>query len=86
MEFYGCPPSGTCYTSRVAVSGGITNASVAQLVEQLTLNQLVLGSNPSRGTFSAENQWVKFVRMVRFDSLDTSVIELPAAPFDVKNT
>jgi hypothetical protein len=27
----------------------ITNASVAQLVEQLTLNQLVLGSNPSRG-------------------------------------
>ncbi len=28
------------------------NASVAQLVEQLTLNQLVLGSNPSRGTFS----------------------------------
>ena len=27
------------------------NASVAQLVEQLTLNQLVLGSNPSRGTF-----------------------------------
>ena len=26
------------------------NASVAQLVEQLTLNQLVLGSSPSRGT------------------------------------
>jgi len=26
------------------------HASVAQLVEQLTLNQLVLGSNPSRGT------------------------------------
>jgi hypothetical protein len=25
-------------------------ASVAQLVEQLTLNQLVLGSSPSRGT------------------------------------
>ncbi len=28
-------------------------ASVAQLVEQLTLNQLVLGSNPSRGTFNS---------------------------------
>jgi hypothetical protein len=27
-------------------------ASVAQLVEQLTLNQLVLGSSPSRGTIS----------------------------------
>ena len=27
-------------------------ASVAQLVEQLTLNQLVLGSSPSRGTTS----------------------------------
>lgn len=26
------------------------NASVAQLVEQKTLNLLVLGSNPSRGT------------------------------------
>ncbi len=32
-------------------------ASVAQLVEQLTLNQLVLGSSPSRGTnFSKENE------------------------------
>jgi hypothetical protein len=28
----------------------VSHASVAQLVEQLTLNQLVLGSNPSRGT------------------------------------
>ena len=28
-------------------------ASVAQLAEQLTLNQLVLGSSPSRGTNSA---------------------------------
>jgi hypothetical protein len=27
-----------------------TVASVAQLVEQLTLNQLVVGSNPPRGT------------------------------------
>ena len=32
-------------------------ASVAQLVEQLTLNQLVLGSSPSRGTtLSQENE------------------------------
>jgi hypothetical protein len=30
--------------------GNIPNASVAQLVEQKTLNLLVLGSNPSRGT------------------------------------
>ena len=30
----------------------ISVASVAQLVEQLTLNQLVLGSSPSRGTTS----------------------------------
>ena len=32
--------------------GHLRNASVAQSVEQLTLNQLVLGSNPSRGTFT----------------------------------
>jgi hypothetical protein len=32
-------------------TGNIPNASVAQLVEQKTLNLLVLGSNPSRGTF-----------------------------------
>src|SRR4051794_666107 len=31
---------------------GQSVASVAQLVEQLTLNQLVLGSSPSRGTTS----------------------------------
>ena len=29
---------------------GLPVASVAQLAEQLTLNQLVLGSSPSRGT------------------------------------
>jgi hypothetical protein len=35
-------------------SGG---ASVAQLAEQLTLNQLVLGSSPSRGTtFPQQNE------------------------------
>ena len=28
-------------------------ASVAQLVEQVTLNHLVLGSSPSRGTFTS---------------------------------
>ena len=39
---------------QVLVSGLV--ASVAQLVEQLTLNQLVLGSSPSRGTnFAEEN-------------------------------
>ena len=32
-------------------------ASVAQLVEQLTLNQLVLGSSPSRGTTSNSHQF-----------------------------
>ena len=36
--------------------GSLQVASVAQLVEQLTLNQLVLGSSPSRGTnFIEEN-------------------------------
>ncbi len=32
------------------LSGG-TNAQIAQLVEQLAFNQLVLGSNPSLRTF-----------------------------------
>jgi hypothetical protein len=61
-KFYGCPPRGSCYTSRVAAIDeafvlfdptALSHASVAQSVEQLTLNQLVLGSNPSRGTSSA---------------------------------
>jgi hypothetical protein len=50
-KFYGCPRTGSCYISLDAVCMTEPNASVAQLVEQLTLNQLVLGSNPSRGTF-----------------------------------
>ena len=41
----------TCYTSFVA--------SVAQLVEQLTLNQLVEGSNPSGGTKVETGTWAK---------------------------
>jgi hypothetical protein len=32
-------------------------ASVAQLVEQLTLNQLVVGSNPPRGTIFSRS-WI----------------------------
>ena len=35
-------------------------ASVAQLVEQLTLNQLVLGSSPSRGTISSSPSHFSF--------------------------
>ena len=35
-------------------------ASVAQLVEQLTLNQLVLGSSPSRGTTSFPHKISQF--------------------------
>ncbi len=39
------------------MAGSNRVASVAQLVEQLTLNQLVLGSSPSRGTnFPKENE------------------------------
>src|SRR5688572_12536131 len=37
----------------VKIKGSCRVASVAQLVEQLTLNQLVLGSSPSRGTISS---------------------------------
>jgi hypothetical protein len=36
--------------SRLIPRRSVANASVAQLVEQLTLNQLVPGSNPGRGT------------------------------------
>src|ERR1035437_5051873 len=42
------PNRGPCW--RPARGAGQLVASVAQLVEQLTLNQLVLGSSPSRGT------------------------------------
>ena len=48
------PPTGFCVFRRVSATtqtlAGERVASVAQLVEQLTLNQLVLGSSPSRGT------------------------------------
>jgi hypothetical protein len=44
----GQPQVGTVKT--VAMDRKQTVASVAQLVEQLTLNQLVVGSNPPRGT------------------------------------
>ena len=50
----------------------ITNASVAQLVEQLTLNQLVLGSNPSRGISKklskAHSLWGFFILFESADS------------------
>src|ERR1035441_1881710 len=42
------PNNGPCW--RLAARASKLVASVAQLVEQLTLNQLVLGSSPSRGT------------------------------------
>jgi hypothetical protein len=54
----GLPPFGTL-TKQLAFEWGAGKitlrflvASVAQLVEQLTLNQLVVGSNPPRGTIS----------------------------------
>ena len=37
-------------------------ASVAQLAEQLTLNQLVPGSSPGRGTKSENMAWVYILR------------------------
>ena len=55
QKFFALPPPRTAlvlHLSATLASKPIrhTHASVAQLVEQLTLNQLVLGSNPSRGT------------------------------------
>ena len=41
-----------CFRADLTRHVGALVASVAQLVEQLTLNQLVLGSSPSRGTIS----------------------------------
>ena len=45
------PPSLAATVLQDIGTQSVSNASVAQSVEQLTLNQLVLGSNPSRGTF-----------------------------------
>ena len=49
----------------------LIHASVAQSVEQLTLNQLVLGSNPSRGTnsLSSNQQRVTYSEEVNFDTI-----------------
>ena len=49
-RFSGCSGKALCALFLHGTVVPLPNASVAQLVEQLTLNQLVLGSNPSRGT------------------------------------
>ena len=38
-----------CFVSKKKYVHHYTNSSVAQLVEQLTVNQLVAGSSPARG-------------------------------------
>ena len=38
-------------TQRGIIFGAVLNGPVAQLAEQLTLNQLVVGSSPTRVTF-----------------------------------
>ncbi len=48
LEF-SCPVFWRC---EISFALPVMAASVAQLVEQLTLNQLVVGSNPPRGTIS----------------------------------
>jgi hypothetical protein len=50
------PNNSPCWRGAFGASSLV--ASVAQLVEQLTLNQLVLGSSPSRGTNFAEESAV----------------------------
>ena len=47
---YGCAIATAGLAGQPRMPGNSLVASVAQLVEQLTLNQLVLGSSPSRGT------------------------------------
>jgi hypothetical protein len=49
-------------------------ASVAQLVEQLTLNQLVLGSSPSRGTTSDLLKWPAFLWKPRTVDLNATCL------------
>ncbi len=51
------------------------NSSVAQLVEQLTVNQLVAGSSPARGanypTFSNFEALLKICKILSFCVLDS---------------
>ena len=54
-----------------------TFASVAQLAEQLTLNQLVLGSSPSRGTnFAQEMRYQAQGPTLSFESESSSNMRL----------
>ena len=54
-------------------------ASVAQLVEQLTLNQLVLGSSPSRGTTSKDFP-INHLRKCVFSKKARKIAEHPPCP------
>ena len=45
-----CAEDGAAKTTEMAVAGPVADGSLAQLVEQRTLNPLVVGSNPTRPT------------------------------------
>ena len=47
VRFWTWPPYLYCFCKKNLYCG--SNSSIAQLVEQLTVNQLVAGSSPARG-------------------------------------
>ena len=49
VRFWAWPPKISCVVVKKKYLDLISYSSVAQLVEQLTVNQLVAGSSPARG-------------------------------------
>ena len=49
VRFWAWPPKKSCVVQKKKYLDQVSYSSVAQLVEQLTVNQLVAGSSPARG-------------------------------------
>ncbi len=69
VRFWAWPPKNSCFINLKKVCSN--HSSVAQLVEQLTVNQLVAGSSPARGAtnqfFPKKPYFLIFVRFFLFE-------------------
>ena len=73
VRFWAWPPKNSCF---IILKKYVLNySSVAQLVEQLTVNQLVAGSSPARGainqSFLMKQYFLEFVEFFLFGFLIT---------------
>ena len=68
VRFRALPPNKLLFYIKKKVSLRKLHSSVAQLVEQLTVNQLVAGSSPARGA--------KFIQLLIFVNLNLNFLKI----------